>query len=610
MDTRYVKFENGLNFVKGASKTGKSALLEIMDYCLCSKSCTVPKGTIRDFAKYYSIILTIYGIRYIIIREKPDNGGKMIFQKVNDSFEPNDITAELVSSFKFKPVGQIKREIEFTFGIDVQNFITDGDKTRRASLRNMASYLFQHQNLIASKFALFYRFNDIYKRKDALEQFPIFAGILNQSFYSLVTEKNSIEAKIKTYTKAKKNAEKSELLVYQRLRPLLEDYYSLIGFDCPDISNFKDLIKKCKCLPIIDNEKYIGDYSVFARIKELKNRYYELQDNERRINLLISSLEETNNNGKRFIDSIESIYSKASFRLFPKSGKIKKCPLCSQNVNEKSDLLDCVVEEIAQEKTNYKIEYEKFPEERRLLDKQLNDVVSEIKRVYGQIKQLQKECFRNVEQKDKIETVKNKIELYVDLLENNTFNLDDSDELALSKKLSEINSKLAEFDYENKMKDALKYINENMNRIANKLDFEDEYKPVELFFSINGSDYEFYLKNGEEKVQLEEMGSAANWISCHLALFLALIRYFCKEEKSCILKTLFLDQPSQVYFATDTNQYDLEPVKSMYQVIKEEIDDIVDKTKVRPQVIIVDHADFDEFEEYVRATWYNGEAFI
>lgn len=75
------------------------------------------------------------------------------------------------------PYKDVKNEIECALGLFVTNMATDADQQgKKASLRNMVSYLFQHQNLMASKFALFYRFSDFYKRKDVIDQFPVFAG--------------------------------------------------------------------------------------------------------------------------------------------------------------------------------------------------------------------------------------------------------------------------------------------------------------------------------------------------------------------------------------------------------------------------------------------------
>ena len=55
--------------------------------------------------------------------------------------------------------------------------------------------------MIASKFALFYRFSDYYKRKDVIDQFPVFAGIVNQEYYSDLITVSDLEKKLKQQIK-------------------------------------------------------------------------------------------------------------------------------------------------------------------------------------------------------------------------------------------------------------------------------------------------------------------------------------------------------------------------------------------------------------------------
>ena len=58
-EKRFVPLEQGVNIVSGESKTGKSALVEIIDYCLCSSHCTIPKGKITDFCSIVALVLFI-----------------------------------------------------------------------------------------------------------------------------------------------------------------------------------------------------------------------------------------------------------------------------------------------------------------------------------------------------------------------------------------------------------------------------------------------------------------------------------------------------------------------------------------------------------------------
>ena len=66
-EKRIVPLKQGINIITGESKTGKSALVEIIDYCLCSTRCTIPKGKITTFSYLYSLIMSIDDKSYIFL---------------------------------------------------------------------------------------------------------------------------------------------------------------------------------------------------------------------------------------------------------------------------------------------------------------------------------------------------------------------------------------------------------------------------------------------------------------------------------------------------------------------------------------------------------------
>ena len=85
---------------------------------------------------------------------------------------------------------------------------------------------------------------------------------------------------------------------------------------------------------------------------------------------------------------------------------------------------------------------------------------------------------------------------------------------------------------------------------------------------------------------------------------------------------LFFDQPSQVYFprgdekTSDLPPADIKAVGEMYKTIFDEVLRIEEDTGTLPQVLIVDHVDgralkiMEEFLQYTRYNWTEGEAFI
>ena len=66
----------------------------------------------------------------------------------------------------------------------------------------------------------------------------------------------------------------------------------------------------------------------------------------------------------------------------------------------------------------------------------------------------------------------------------------------------------------------------------------------------------------------------------------------------------------------EITQADLMAVNKMYKTIFDEINSIGKDTGIVPQIIVVDHVDGnnleckEEFEEYVRCNWRNGQALI
>src|ERR1017187_407223 len=55
-DIRIVHFKPGqLNVISGVSKTGKSAIIPIIDYCLGADKCTIPTGVIRQKTAWFGV---------------------------------------------------------------------------------------------------------------------------------------------------------------------------------------------------------------------------------------------------------------------------------------------------------------------------------------------------------------------------------------------------------------------------------------------------------------------------------------------------------------------------------------------------------------------------
>jgi hypothetical protein len=193
-------------------------------------------------------------------------------------------------------------------------------------------------------------------------------------------------------------------------------------------------------------------------------------------------------------------------------------------------------------------------------------------------------------------------------------------------KLTDIKQKINElriflkkhYDIDAKLKQAEDSIHAIMADLGKRFEFEESYRPINLKFSLDT--FDLWHEAADRKVFLRSMGSGANWLYCHMTLFLALHRYFCTLGDACCIPTiLFLDQPSQVYFPSildtgtefdatalaevegktrkHTVDEDINAVTNLYSQLVRFCQETLVATGIVPQIIVTDHADNLQLED-------------
>lgn len=627
-EKRLVPLKQGVNIITGESKTGKSALVEIIDYCLCSTRCTIPKGKITDFSYLYVLVMGIGDNTYIIARYNWDNGGKMYFSKEEKDFDYKVLSLGYFSEKPTLPYKDAQYEIECALGLFVTNMATDADQQgKKASLRNMVSYLFQHQNLMASKFALFYRFSDYYKRKDIIDQFPVFTGMISQEYYSDLIQLNTLKAQLKQKYKKQKANEKSTAYIKENLSPLLTDYFALLEKDFDDKISAQKMLKMASNLPQFDDTQLFGESKIAERYSVLNEKLEELRNEEREILLKIKNIDNASKTGNEFTEMLMDLKQQTTVAEIEATEYI--CPLCGHDCQEIAENDSQLIEATEWLDNELKITEKytaDFSEDVRKLKDEHSKIDAKIKEVWKQIKMVEQKFISSkalVSKREKVNYAKARIALYAEMSDSGIFETVDEDIAELKEKIQQLEEKIQGFDVDTKKAKAQAFLSENMNRLSLSLDFEDEYRPINLNFGLLDETFDIYqYQNNREKIHLYEMGSGANWVSCHIALFLSFLRYFAKQDNSPMPLFMFFDQPSQVYFPQgdskddEITQADLMAVNKMYKTIFDEINSIGEDTGILPQIIIVDHVDGknleckEEFEGYIRCNWRNKTGLI
>jgi hypothetical protein len=157
-DRRFIRFRPGtVNIVTGISKTGKSALIDIVDYCLGRSDYVVAHGVIRDTVIWYALLLKSGNSRILIARPIPPEGQKtgteVFFTPTADDRTPD--LADLRANSTVKALTQFLTEAA---GITPNEHVPPDGQTRnpiRASVDHTKFYLYQQQNRVSDKSLLF-----------------------------------------------------------------------------------------------------------------------------------------------------------------------------------------------------------------------------------------------------------------------------------------------------------------------------------------------------------------------------------------------------------------------------------------------------------------------
>ena len=147
---REVHFEPGMvNVITGASQTGKSAIVPIIDYCLGSGRCAIPVNAIRNSTAWFGILIQTPRGQLLLARREPGD-----LQATGDMFIAEGAEIEIPEFIEGKNTNRdfVKSYLDDLSGLSSLDFEADSSGTFRSrpSFRDLAAFNFQPQNIIAN----------------------------------------------------------------------------------------------------------------------------------------------------------------------------------------------------------------------------------------------------------------------------------------------------------------------------------------------------------------------------------------------------------------------------------------------------------------------------
>ncbi len=618
-EKRILPFKTGkVNIITGESKTGKTAIIDIINYCLGSNECNISQGIIRDVVEWFAIRLQFPSEQVFIARQNPNKLGVASTQSI---FYSNADTVEIPELAELLNNSDTNTLKEFlTKKLSIAEFInkpTSGTRDDLAvNFKHSRLYSFQPQDLIAQRNFLFYNQTDNFVAQSIKDTLPYFLGAIREDAIRIEQELAGKKRELNKLIK--------ELKEYERLK---DDGQRKIY----------ELVEEAKQLNLLPTQKLVenptqalealtevlnwgSEEEVEGENENLKKLIDEKNEFTKRLGILNDDLKAVTSFVKDTSDySGEATQQKArleSVKLFAETDAgLHSCPLCTQDLKSEIPSISAInksLEDLSKnlqttiaERPKLNQYVEKLNIERDTLKKEIEIRQNGVKAIYLEQEAASKQKDQNLRRGKVIGKTTLFLESYKAV----------EDGAALKKniqllegQISELEEKVGAEEKENRLNSILNQINIQMSSWVKGLDLEHQDAPIR--FDIKK--LTIYADTPTKSIQLSQMGSGANWVAYHLLIHFAIHKHFIQANRP-VPRFLILDQPSQVYYPPEMDfeqtgeiaiSSDEQAVKQMFEFILK----VTEELSPNFQVIITDHAKLkdDVFKDAICEEWRNG----
>lgn len=610
---RHLPFALGqVNIITGRSKSGKSVVGDIIDYCLGGDSCNIADGVVRENVAWYGLLLQFEHERVFVARKNPDKGQQttgVCYIDIGEKIEAPD-NCDFSSNTN---VSGIEESLTRRIGIS-ENLNTPPEGQSRlplaANIRHALYYCFQGQDEIAAKNFLFHHQSDDFITQAIKDTIPYFLGAISEEALALENERSILKRKL---TLEKRKLEENRYLMgggSERAISLIGEARQAGLIDASTQIDYQNYREMYSVLQTAMNwsPSMIGSNSGMDRLTFLQSKLQEIRDEFDEIGISLD-------NARKFVGETAGYSGEAqhqkmrleSIGLFEQlTFNPGKCPLCSGTLEQplpsvemiKASIvnLDKSIANVTREQPKLRAFISDLEREREKKQEEIKALEAEIDGLYQQ--ESERARLRDINARRG--KVVGRISLWVESVENDTES--EKQEQVVKRiegRIKEIDDILNRDSVEERKQSALSRIQEDMTKWAKALQLEHRDNP----YRLDLNKVTVVVDKPERPVPLKQLGSGSNWVGVHLIAYFALQRFFVNANRP-VPRFLFLDQPSQVYFPSelDEKQIDWNEVNKMYQFIIDRTIELNGKL----QVIVVDHADLkeDSFRQFICENWW------
>lgn len=554
---RVLTFETGkVNIITGESKSGKTAIINIVDYCLGSKDCKIADGVIRDNVQWFAITVVFNNDeQYVIARLNPNVRNANTITEIYIENVDKGVIPEFKSLHANSNIIALKDFLSKKIGI-AENLQVAENNTRdslEVNFKHARLFCFQPQTLIAQQDYLFYKQTEPFVPQAIKDSLPYFLGAIREDSLKIEQEIAQKKRILNRLVRTKNEAEKIYSDGISMAFALIEEAkeYGLLqkGLEVSSISEALAVLNTIK-----DWEYNSSEISVNGENSTLKKLIE--QRNEQKIEL--GHCEDTISATKTFLQNnfyyaeevIQQKIRLESVGLFNDTeADNTRCPLCYNKLETPIPSINAIHSSL----NNLNKSLEETVREKPRLTKYLQDLC--LKRDSMKDGIIKTETAINALYKEQEEArllrdlnlrrgkVIGRISLFLESVDFSEDKTIDNQITAISNEINNLSQFIDKESKEDKLHSIINKINLFMSNWVKDLDVE--YENALIRFDL--SKLTLIADLDDKSIPLSQMGSGANWVSYHLLIHFALHQHFIQTNRP-IPHFLIIDQPTQVYF--------------------------------------------------------------
>lgn len=613
----------GLNIITGKSKTGKSAIIDIVDYCLYRGSFNVAEGVIRKKVAWFGIHLVKGGDDVFIARDNPGpgvtNGSLVYFRRGKIDRYPSideiskNTTASSLKRFTTQFAGIVENEHRPTSG---------SRDPLSANISHALLLCFQKQGTIASQDQLFHRMNEDYLPQALRDTIPYFLGAVDERHFQLLSELDEFKRRLRILEMTEAKRLQILEVSQSRVSRIINDgkRVGLIPLDYQPIDDTVfDYLSQVVNTPI-EAPDIVEDFgetiqNLMGEQKTLQGKLYDLNQDLRAAKSFLSAQTDFTK------EATEQSARLKSINLYKPDieGGGSHCPLCDSQLDNHAPNVDIITESLSKLEAQLTFVHKENPH----LQTHVTEIENQIGEFTNKLKLIQRELGRAVSESQRAEEIQSSLiarARYLGRLANflESTSTDESVEESkaeieeLKKLISIVQSKLNADEVTSRMETFLNLIGQKMTSYSNELDLEHKGSSLRLDLKK----LTVVADTDDGPIPLQRMGSGENWVGYHVLTHLAL-HWWLRKRNRPVPGFLIFDQPTQAYYPPDIVEGGLEhiekdsdrkAVQSLFELMASACHEIEPEF----QLIVLDHAHLrtDWFEDAIVEEWRGDNALI